>query len=80
MESINPNPNSNPIPNEAPLFETLPIDYHPQANEFTFEEDKLTFSSKFDSGNLFSAQRTKAFSVNKIKNNFSIISKYLQMP
>ena len=63
MESIDPNPNSNPSPNEA-LFDTLPIDYHPQSNEFPFEEDKLTFSSKFDSGNLLSAQRSKAFYVN----------------
>jgi hypothetical protein len=29
---------------------TLPINFHPQQNEFIF--DSLTFNSKFDSGNL----------------------------
>lgn len=41
----------------------LPIDYNPQSNEFIFKEDNITFSSKFDSGNLFNAQRTEPFTV-----------------
>jgi hypothetical protein len=41
----------------------LPINYFPQAKEFSFEEDNLFFSSKFDSGNLFNAQRNSSFSV-----------------
>jgi hypothetical protein len=36
----------------------LPVNYFPQSKEFIFEEDNLIFSSKFDSGNLFSAARS----------------------
>ena len=41
----------------------LPVNYNPQTKEFIFEEDNLKFSSKFDSGNLFHAQRSEPFSV-----------------
>jgi hypothetical protein len=41
----------------------LPINYNPQSNEFIFDKDKITFNSKFDSGNLFDAQRTEAYTV-----------------
>ena len=44
---------------------TLPLNYNPQANEFIFEEDNIKFNSKFDSGNLFNAQRTEPFTVIK---------------
>jgi hypothetical protein len=44
----------------------LPLNYNPQSNEFFFEQDKITFNSKFDSGNLYDAQRTQAFTVIKI--------------
>lgn len=52
----------------------LPINYLPQSKEFIFEEDNLIFSSKFDSGNLFNAQRTQPFTVRiKFFNNLNII-------
>ena len=41
----------------------IPLNYNPQSNEFPFEEDKITFSSKFDSGNLYNVQRSEPNSV-----------------
>jgi hypothetical protein len=42
----------------------LPINYFPNSKEFIFEEDKLIFSSKFDSGNLFNAHKYQPLTVN----------------
>jgi hypothetical protein len=42
---------------------TLPLNYKPHSNEFIFEEDKLTFNSKFDSGNLLNVTREEPFVV-----------------
>ena len=42
---------------------SIPLNYNPQSNEFIFEEDKITFNSKFDSGNLFNVERTEPFLV-----------------
>jgi hypothetical protein len=36
-------------------YKPLPIDFHPQRNEFIFDEIK--FSSKFDSGNLLNVKQ-----------------------
>lgn len=43
------------------IYKTLPLDYHPQQNEFNFEEIK--FSSKFDSGNLLKVERINPYNV-----------------
>ena len=62
--NINQNQYQNPTQNQnINQYNTLPINYHPQANEFIFEIDKIRFNSKFDSGNLLSAQRIKPYSV-----------------
>jgi hypothetical protein len=44
-----------------PFYTTLPKDYQPQQNEFKFEN--ITFSSKFDSGNLLSVERVDQYTV-----------------
>ena len=50
--------------NNEPFHNILPLDYHPQSNKIIYKMDDLIFNSKFDSGNLLTAQRIKDFSVN----------------
>ena len=37
------------------IYKTVPLDLHPQKNVFHFED--ISFSSKFDSGNLLKAEQ-----------------------
>lgn len=48
---------------DLPLYSNLPINYHPQKNEFNFFEDELIFNSKFDSGNLLKVERINSIEV-----------------
>ncbi len=60
----------------------LSINYFPQQKEYYFEEDNLKFTSKFDSGNMLSAEKrpNKSVVILKIKyfNNITTILKILK--
>lgn len=59
---------------EQPIYTTLPLHYQPQQNDFVFEEDKIKFSSKFDSGNLQNVEKTETNEVLKKKKKLCLFS------
>jgi len=53
-----------------PCYKVLPLNYNPQQKEFLI--DGIKFSSKLDSGNLFSVDKLDKTTVNIIPKNIII--------